>query len=141
MPNPSPQGRRPNVFLDAIVIAHVAVALLHGAAHTGASVSLTPAGNAFVIGVVLLGPVIGLLMTSRARRAGAIVVAVTMTGAFLFGVVNHFLLPGDDHVNHVAAQWRTLFGTTAAFLALFEAGGAMYAMRLALRYNPREVTP
>ncbi len=141
MSRPSPQGRSPNAFLVAIVTAHVVVALLHGAAHAGASVGLTPAQNAFVIGDILLGPVIGLLMTSRAARAGAIVVAATMGGAFLFGVVNHFVLQSGDHVSHVAEQWRTLFGTTAAFLALFEAAGAVYATRLAVRYNPREVTP
>jgi hypothetical protein len=141
MQNPRPTTKRPQSFLTLIVLVHLAVAVLHGAAHRGAQVLLSPAANAFVIGVIIIGPLIGLVMVWVVGRAGAVVVALAMMGAFLFGVINHFVLQGDDHVSHVADQWRTLFGTTAAFLALFEAAGAVYATRLALRYNPREVTP
>jgi hypothetical protein len=47
--------------------------------------------------------------------------------------VNHFVLESPDHVSRVDAQWRTLFGTTAALLAITEALGLGLAIRLVRR--------
>jgi hypothetical protein len=46
-----------------------------------------------------------------------------MAGALLFGLINHFLIDGSDHVANVAAEWRSLFGATAVLLLLSEAAG------------------
>jgi hypothetical protein len=51
-----------------------------------------------------------------------------MAGSFLFGLVNHFLIVGDDHVSHVDPQWRTLFAATAVILAGIELLGAALAI-------------
>ena len=56
-------------------------------------------------------------------RAGAWIVAASMAGALVFGLVNHFIVDGSDHVTHVAAEWRSLFGVTAALLVVSEAAG------------------
>ena len=58
------------------------------------------------------------------RSAGAAIVAATMAGALVFGLINHFIIDGSDHVAHVAREWRTLFGDTAALLVVIEAAGA-----------------
>jgi hypothetical protein len=48
-----------------------------------------------------------------------------MAGALVFGVVNHFVLESADHVMQVNPDWRLLFGSTAALLALLEGGGTI----------------
>jgi len=46
-----------------------------------------------------------------------------MAGALVFGLINHFIIDGSDHVAHVAAAWRTQFSVTAALLVVLEAAG------------------
>jgi hypothetical protein len=118
--------------LVAVVLVHLGVSIVHGLAHAGAQVLLPPAAMAFVYVVILAGPPAGLVVLCWRERLGAALVAATMTGAFLFGLVNHFIVPGSDHVAHVAAARRPLFATTAALLAIIEASGAAIAMRYAL---------
>jgi hypothetical protein len=119
--------------LAAIVFAHLAISIVHGQAHTGAHVALSPAAAAFVYIVILAGPLVGLGVSRRQPRAGAWIVAASLGGALVFGLINHFIIAGPDHVNHVAAQWRALFGVTAALLAASEAIGAATGIWCALR--------
>jgi hypothetical protein len=109
--------------LPAVVLGHLAISIVHGQAHQGAQVPLSIAATLFVYIVILAGPLAGLVLSVWRPVAGAWIVAVSMAGALLFGLVNHFIIAGPDHVGHVAAQWRTLFGTTAALLLVSEALG------------------
>jgi F0F1-type ATP synthase membrane subunit a len=109
--------------LAAVVLTHHAISLVHGRAHQGAQVPLPFAGTLFVYIVILAGPLVGLGLSRWRPRAGAWIVALTMAGALIFGLVNHFLIDGSDHVANVAAEWRSLFGTTAVLLLLSEAAG------------------
>ena len=109
-----------NTWLATLTIAHFVVSGVHGVAHSLARVSQGPAAVAFVIVVILLGPLAGLALTRVQPRAGAALIAATTAGGLLFGLVNHFVLPGADHVTHVDAEWRALFGATAALLAVME---------------------
>ncbi len=104
---------------------------MHGRAHAGARVPLSPAATVFVYAIVLAGPPAGLVLARAARRAGSFVVAFTMAGSLVFGLVNHFAIAGPDHVAHVDPGWRVLFSTTAVLLALLEAAGTGLAIRLA----------
>jgi hypothetical protein len=117
-------------WLTAIVLCHLAISLVHGAAHAGAQVPLSPAANLFVLVIVLAGPVVGLVLTRSAARIGMWVIGVTMTGSLLFGLVNHFLVASPDHVAHVVRQWQPLFTATAVLLALTEVLGCSLAFRL-----------
>ena len=119
-------------WLAAAVAAHLAVSIVHGTAHTGAHVEQSAPALAFVFVVILAGPVVGLLLTWPAPRAGLWLIAATMAGSLLFGVVNHFVFDSPDHVAHVASEWRALFGWTAVLLAVTEALGAALAVREAL---------
>ena len=114
-----------------IVALHLVIAIVHGAAHDGAQVAMPRAANLFVFIVILGGPLAGVALLWRAPRLGGPLVAVTMAGSLLFGVVNHFVLPSPDHVAQVAATWRTLFTATAVLLALTEAAGTIAALRVA----------
>jgi hypothetical protein len=109
--------------LIAVVLSHLAVNIVHGRAHAGASVPLPLSSALFVYIVILAAPLAGLVLSFWRARAGAWVVAASMGGALVFGLINHFIVAGPDHVAHVAAEWRTLFGATAALLAVTEAAG------------------
>jgi hypothetical protein len=124
-------GRSTWAWLTAAVLAHLAVSVVHGAAHTQARVSLSVAANLFVYIVILAGPLIGLVLTWPAERIGSWLIAVTMAGALVFGFVNHFMLSSPDHVAHVDPQWRPLFATTAVLLVVTEALACGLAIRLA----------
>jgi hypothetical protein len=118
-------------WLAVVVLVHLVVSIVHGAAHSGARVPLSPASNLFVLVVILAAPVIGLMLTWPAERMGSWLIAVAMAGSLAFGVVNHFVIASPDHVAHVASQWQPLFATTAVLLALTEAAGAVIAIRVA----------
>jgi len=122
---------RPLIWLAAIVIAHLAISMVHGVAHAQANVPMSRAANAFVFVVILAGPLIGLALMLRSRRIGAWFIGVTMGASLIFGFVNHFVLAGADHVAHVDPKWRPLFAATAVLLALTEALGSVLAIRIA----------
>jgi hypothetical protein len=114
--------------LTAVVLVHLVISVAHGRAHDGAAVPLPLAGTLFVYIVILAGPLIGLAMWRWRPAAGGWIVAASMIGALVFGLVNHFILDGQDHVAHVAPEWRMLFGVTAALLVVSEALGAGIAL-------------
>jgi hypothetical protein len=124
--------------LVAVVLLHLAVTLAHGSAHASAGVQVGPAGLAFVLVVIVAGPLAGLAWLRTDPRAGALLIAATMTGALLFGLLNHFVIPGADHVNHVAASSRVSFETTAALLVITEAAGS--ALGIACGWRPERRT-
>jgi hypothetical protein len=118
-----------DAVLFGTVIVHLAISVAHGIAHDRAAVNLPPAAMFFVLTVILIGPIAGALVYRFARRReGAWLVAATMAAALVFGVANHFLIDGSDHVMHVAEPWRVWFGATAALLAITEVIGTAAAL-------------
>jgi hypothetical protein len=111
-------------WLTAAVLIHLAASLAHGATHVGAQVPLSPVQSLFVYLVIFAGPPAGLALAWVSRGTGSWLVALTLAGALIFGVITHFVLPSPDHVSRVAAAWRPIFATTAASLAVLEAAGA-----------------
>ena len=120
----------------AVVVIHLLVSIVHGMAHDGAKIYLSAAGNAFVYSVILAGPLAALGLIWFRQRFGAEVLAATMAGSLVFGVVMHFVIAGPDHVSHVASDtWRLPFQVTAALLAITEAAGFLIGI-LAIRRAP-----
>jgi hypothetical protein len=132
-----PADRAGDRALAAVVLVHLAISVVHGRAHAGARIFLPLAGSLFVYIVVLGGPLVGLALARWRPEAGAWIVAASLGGALIFGLVNHFLIAGSDHVASVAPEWRTLFGATAVLLAASEvvgaATGVWYAWRCVRR--------
>jgi hypothetical protein len=123
--------------LVGVVLTHLAINTAHGRSHAGAGVALPLPSALFVYLVILAGPLAGLGVTRWRPRAGAWIVAVTMSGALIFGLINHFMLAGPDHVSHVAPEWRAWFGVTAALLIASEAAGAAIGAWAAMRTSGR----
>ena len=118
-------------WVVAIALLHLAVCIAHGMAHDSGHVPMSQAANLVVFVVILAGPLVGLALLWRSQQFGSWIVAGTLAAAFVFGVVNHFVLDSPDHVRAVAEQVRPAFTVTAVLLALTEAGGAILALRLA----------
>jgi hypothetical protein len=104
--------------------------ILHAIAHQQTRVFLNLTATAFVVTVVVIGPVAGVAASVRWREAGAWIVTTTMAAALAFGVANHFIIAGPDHVNHVTGASRPLFAITAWLLGLTEAAGVVAAVRV-----------
>ena len=120
---------RAGTWLTAVVLAHLAISFVHGQAHAGSHIALSPAANIFVLSVILAGPLISLGLTWPAERIGNWVIAVTMAASLVFGVVNHFVVISADHVAYVDPRWRLLFATSAVLLAVTETIGSGLAIR------------
>jgi len=121
----------PGLWLVAAVLGHLVVSVVHGAAHARAQVALSGIGRLFVFTVILAGPLAGLALSWPAERLGAWIVALTLAAAFVFGIVNHFVLISPDHFSQVDAVWRPAFTITAVLLAITELLGFGLAIRVA----------
>lgn len=108
-----------------IVLAHALVVFAHGYAHAQAGVGMSPLGNLFILVVIVLAPFAALVAARFHAAAGAVLLFSSMAASLLFGLVNHFLLRGGDHVSHVQGPFSALFGWTAALLLLTEGVGTI----------------
>jgi hypothetical protein len=117
--------------------------LVHGAAHMRLNIELSPWAMFYVLGFVGTGPMIGLFfLRSSRQRTGATILFVTMMSGLLFGLWNHFIAPGADHVMHLqAGRWRLPFQITAGLLLVSEAAGAAIAFVLIGALNTKTKTP
>jgi len=128
----------PDGFLTLVVLVHLAVTMVHGWAHAGAVVPVSTSSNIFIFTVIVAAPLVGLaILWFLSISGGAWLVGLSLTAALLFGVVNHFLLESPDHVAHIVAQWKILFGTTAVLLVLTEGLGAGLAFWRAMQVRVR----
>ena len=109
----------------ALVLAHLVVNIIHGAAHRELGVALGTAAMLFVIGMILLCPLFAmvLLWTSQ-KRLGLVVLTLSMAASLVFGLYNHFAVRGPDHVAEQGpGPWGTAFVLTAYLLYFTEAMG------------------
>ena len=109
----------------AIVLAHLLVNIIHGAAHRELHVGLEPIEMLFVVGVILISPLVamGLLWTSY-KQTGLILLTLSMFGSLTFGAYKHFVAMGPDHVSQrLADAWGMAFVVSAYLLLLTEGIG------------------
>jgi hypothetical protein len=119
-----------------IVTVHTLILLIHGNAHLHLHIGTQRWQSVFIAVVIFLGPVVATaLLWTRLEKAGAALMAVTMAGAFVFGAINHFVLPGSDNVLEMQlGQWaESLFVVSAIGLGLIEAGGMAWGF-MALKH-------
>lgn len=109
-----------------IVWLDLAVIVIHGLSHIGADIWLSFFGNTFVTLVIIVAPFVSLLLlhTIRLKWLGMLLLFLSMLGAFLFGVWNHFLVAGPDNVIYVPpGMWQQPFQVTAVLLTIIQAIG------------------
>ncbi len=113
-------------YLGVLVVAHLLVNIAHGAAHRELHVNLAPAGMLFVIIVILLCPLLALaLLWTSQKRLGLLLLTVSMAASSVFGLYNHFLVRGSDHVSaQPPGPAGAVFVVTAYLLFLIEGLGA-----------------
>jgi len=128
MPN---VANRIRLYATVVVLAHLVVNLVHGSAHQQLHIDLSSTQMLFVVAVILIGPLVALpLLWSRAQRLGFGLLALTMGGALIFGLYNHFVAAGPDHVSaQGTGQWGTTFVITAWLLLMAEAAGTYIGLR------------
>src|SRR5260370_28940070 len=82
-----------------VVLAHLLVNIIHGAAHRELHVELDPAAMLFVISVILLCPLIAVVLLWVSQKPlGLALLALSMAASLIFGLYKHFVLIGPDHV-------------------------------------------
>ena len=113
------------IYVTAIVGVHLLVNIVHGLAHHELHVGLALPALIFVIVVVLIAPLLAMtLVWTVKKRLGLILLTLSMSGSFLFGLYHHFLAMGPDHVDSQPwSSWRLAFGLTAYGLLITEAVG------------------
>jgi len=114
----------------ALVFTHLLVNMVHGAAHGKLQVGLPPNGMRFVIAVIVVCPLLALaLLWVLQERLGLLLLTFSMAASALFGLYNHFLVRGADHVSaQPPSPWATVFVVTAYLLFLTEALGTFLGL-------------
>jgi len=119
------------ILLTLFVVAHLIGNLWHGDAHATLEIFLPGIKTAFVIVVILIGPVLGgILIWTRHVILGSWVVAVSMAGSVVFSVYHHFVLISPDNVEHLppgTAEAHAHFANSAEFIALIALVAALWA--------------
>lgn len=112
-------------YVTTIVVIHGIVVALHGLAHQQIPVPLSMIQSLFVSAVIVLAPIIALiLLWTPFYRAGIWLFLVSMIGALLFGIYNHFIVITPDHISQIPFKgWGLLFQVTAMFLLITEGLG------------------
>jgi general stress protein CsbA len=104
-----------------VIFAHLAVVLVHTVAHLELQIMPGLPDLAFVLGVILVGPVASLPILRFNRPLASGLLAVLMAAAFAYGFQSHFLIAGPDNVSVVAANvWTLVFVATAIGLGVLE---------------------
>jgi hypothetical protein len=120
----------------AVVGISAAVNAAHTTSHVGQHVMSLPAWQlAYIAVVIYAAPVVAaVLLWTRFRRSGAWLLAKSMAGSLVFGLLYHFLVPGPDNVfTQPPGPWRTAFAVTAVLLSLLQAVGVLAGLMVARR--------
>lgn len=115
----------------ALILIHLVVSILHGWAHQAAMVTLTTFGKVYVGVVITLMPVVAAaFLFTQKKKIGALLLALSMLGSFIFGFWYHFLSNTTDNVTQVHGPWHSTFLWTAVALAIIELAGAVVGFRM-----------
>jgi len=125
-------------FALGMILAHVAVNAVHGAAHRELAIPLSRSQELFIVLVIGIAPVLaGALIWRGIAFGGGLLLGASLAGALVFGIWNHFVAISHDHVSHLPITgtpgWRILFQATAILLVPTEGLGCWAALRLLKR--------
>lgn len=117
--------------LVALVVAHLAVVVLHAVSHSALLIVPGPADSAFIVSVILIAPVAALPLFRIHGLLASGLLVVAMLSAFAYGLQGHFLVPGPDNVSVVATDpWTLAFIVTAGIIGALEIATVLVAALL-----------
>jgi hypothetical protein len=119
----------------AVVVLHLLINLVHGAAHSKIQIPLSSAATVFVLVVIFVCPLLATaLLWTRYQRLGLVLLGVAMACSLIFGLYHHFWMPGLDQVGQQGSDfWASAFALTAWLLAITEAAGAFIGFHFLIR--------
>ncbi len=127
------------VLITIFVLVHLVGNLWHGDAHTTLEIALPGTKIAFVIVVILIGPILGGILTwTRHAILGSWIVGMSMVGSVVFSVYHHYVLISPDNVEHLPSgtpEAHAHFSNSAAFIALVALIAALLAFYAAGRLH------
>jgi hypothetical protein len=118
-------------WVFALVAAHLLVTFAHAAAHIAAPVPSTTGQYIFVTLFIYIAPLVAVWLLMRERREGALLLIVSMGAAFVFGLVNHFIVISPDHISQTPPGiWQPVFAWSAAITTLLQLAAVVVGMML-----------
>jgi len=119
-------------------LAHFAVLVAHGSAHSQLHIGVGTWQKAFIAIVIFMVPLIATVMLwTRVRKLGVILLGVSLAGSLVFGVSYHFVIAGPDNaLGPYHSDWESAFRATAALLALIEAQDWLGAFGFCISNHP-----
>lgn len=124
-------------LITTLVLLHLAGNLWHGNAHTILEIPLSRFQTSFVVGIILVAPIIGAILTwTRYVTVGNWFVGISMVGSVLFSVYHHYVLVSIDNVEHLppgTSEAHAHFSNSAAFIALIALASALMSFYAAGR--------
>lgn len=125
----------------AIVLLHLLVTIIHGAAHNVLAINLSTWQDAYVISIIIMLPLIAALLIWRRRAVGYMLLLLSMFGSLVFGIYYHFIFVSPDNVAYLPHHaWTFPFQLTACLLAIIEAAGVVIGLRGITRSQPEQTT-
>ncbi len=120
--------------LVLVVLAHFAVVVVHSASHFALGIVPGPLDSAYIVAVIVVGPLAALLLLRTNPTWSAAILAGLMIASFAYGIEHHFLAGGPDHVVIAPAQpWSAVFVGSAAVLGILEIAGFVLAIAVLWR--------
>lgn len=118
-----------------VVLAHIAITVVHGIAHQQLGVTTSSFQYSYVLVVTLAAPVAAaamlLVKSIKFQRGGALLLIASMFSSLLFGVFYHMLAFGSDNIFTVMhGQWSVAFQSTAILLAIVDGVGCWVGLRV-----------
>lgn len=114
-----------------LVGVHAVVGLLHGVSHVVLGVVPSVADLAFILVVIGILPIALVPFVLRGSRAGTALFALAFAASWLYGMVNHFVIEGADHVPGLDhGIWQAMFTVTGVMILGLEAAGTLLAVWL-----------
>jgi len=111
-----------------LVVLHAFITTPHSRAHTNLHIEMDGWQNIYIFLVILIAPIVAAVLIWKRKRPGFVMLALSMTGSFVFGVYYHFLATGSDNVFTLpASSWTLTFQLSAWLLAIIELAGAIVA--------------
>ena len=122
----------------AVVIVSVAVNVARTASHAGQHLMSLSAWQLVYITVVIYAAAIvaAILLWTRRRLVGAWLLAASMSGSLVFGLLYHLLVPGSDNVfTQPSGTWHDTFQVTAVLLSLVQVVGVFVGSWAVRRFS------